>query len=124
MIEKLTAELPGILNLALDALSRLLDRGEFTQCKSSETAKDKWRYEADQVAQYVNERCEVGPWLSTPSATVWKGYVSWAEAAGIKQTVNRNTLTNRLQRLGVSLAKGDRGVRLLKGICVRDSYSI
>lgn len=122
LTEKLISELPGILNLALDALSNLLERGEFTQCKSSELAKDKWRYEADQVAQYVDECCEVGPWLSMPSSKIWDGYVKWVGDAGVSRPVNRNTLTNRLQKLGVSLVRGNGGTRTLKGICLRNSF--
>jgi putative DNA primase/helicase len=58
--DKLLTELPGILNLALDAYDSALV-STFTQPGSTETAKQEWRLEADQVAQFVDDVCERDP---------------------------------------------------------------
>ena len=114
--EKLRAELPGILNLALAGLARLLERDKFTEVASNEVAKREWRVQADQVAQFVEECCTLDRSSTMPSVAVYDSYQRWALGAGIGKRVNRKTFTQRLERLGVTKAKGTAGARLLVGI--------
>jgi putative DNA primase/helicase len=114
--DKLRAELPGVLNLALAGLARLLARGRFTPVESSEEAKREWRLQADQVAQFVEERCAVEGGAAIASSALYGAYERWAIGAGIGRRVTRKTFTQRLQRLGVAAAKGTDGVRILAGI--------
>jgi P4 family phage/plasmid primase-like protien len=52
--KKLEAELPGILNWAINGLIRLTVNGRFTTSTASEDAKQQYREEANPVAQWVN----------------------------------------------------------------------
>lgn len=97
---KLKAELPGILNMALDALAGVIIRGEFTRPPSSEAAKNDWRLEADQAAQFVEDCCEWDAHATETSSDLYKAYQAWAMDAGIKRTLSRRGFTQRLVRLG------------------------
>ena len=59
--DHLISELPGILNMCLEAYSLALARS-FTQPESSDAAKKEWRLEVDQVAQFVEDCCEAQGW--------------------------------------------------------------
>lgn len=114
--EKLKAELPGILNLALNAMAGVFLRGEFTKAASCEAAKAEWRTSCDQVAQFVQDVCRTGPGLKESSSELFSRYSRWASDMGIKKTLNHNNFTSRLKRLGFEPVKGAGGMRLIAGI--------
>ena len=62
LTEKLFAELPGILNWALDGLDRLHDRGRFIQPDSGRARVDELEALTSPVGAFLRERCiiEVG----------------------------------------------------------------
>lgn len=101
---KLLTELPGILNLALGAYANALTGG-FTLPQSSEAAKKEWRFEADQVAQFVDDTCQRSPGARTPVADVFSAYQSWAQENGIAKTMSKKGLRDRLTRLGFGAAR-------------------
>lgn len=57
---KLTAELAGIFNWALDGLARLSERGRFVQPGSSESIIESQREESAPHQSFVEERCVLG----------------------------------------------------------------
>lgn len=114
--DKLYAELSGILNLALKFYCSAMERGALTEPPSSVKAVASWRHEIDQVAQFVEERCITDPSSWIASAALYQGYRTWAEQAGIRLQVSRNTLTRRLARFGVKSHRGTNGQRELLGI--------
>jgi putative DNA primase/helicase len=116
LAEKLKVELPGILNMALAGLQRLIERKEFTKCISSSEIARKWRMEADQVAQFVEDDCDKGTGLRCISGLLYLRYKDWADRAGIKRTLNRNNFTTRLERLGFTTGRGTGGTRMIDGI--------
>lgn len=113
---KLREELPGILNLALEAVAGVFKRGEFTKTASCEKAKKEWRLNCDQVQQFADDECVFIPGAETTSKKLYKAYREWATDSGIKRTVNRNNFTARMCRLGAERAKGTGGTRLLAGV--------
>jgi putative DNA primase/helicase len=119
LADRLKAELPGILNLALAGLQRLIENNTFTTSASSIEIIKQWRVEADQVAQFVAEECESGTKCRIASAVLYRGYQSWADAAGVRRTLNRNNFTNRLGRLGFKPGRGTGGQRMIEGIQMR-----
>jgi putative DNA primase/helicase len=118
--EKLLDELEGILNLALSAVATALSRHEFTECMSESEAKREWRLEADQTAQFAEERCELLPGCKTPSKAIYKAYERWASEEGIKAALSHNSLTRRLLRFGATCERGSGGERMLAGIRLKN----
>ena len=120
--DKLLTELPGILNLALDAYDSALEYG-FTQPGSTETAKQEWRLEADQVAQFVDDVCERDPDACSKASEVFEAYLSWAQRNGIKQTMSQRGLRDRLTRLGFGQRR-DKTARYVTGLRVPARVSV
>tara|TARA_R110002049_G_scaffold309283_1_gene520075 strand:+ start:3876 stop:5417 length:1542 start_codon:yes stop_codon:yes gene_type:complete len=114
--EKLVNELSGILNMSLTALTQLFKDGAFVEPESSQEAKRQWRVEADQVAQFTEEYCQVSAESQETSQELYNAYDDWANDAGISRRLNRNNFTKRLQKLGFAPKKGTGGVRTITGI--------
>jgi putative DNA primase/helicase len=102
--DKLITELPGILKLCLAAYAKALQDG-FTRPASSEAAKNEWKLETDQVAQFVEEACTRETDSREKSSEVFKHYKSWVELNGIKLAVTHKTLRDRLTHLGFGKQK-------------------
>ena len=117
--EKLAGELSGVLNLALQAYGEVLKRGSFTDPECCLRAKEEWRLEADQVAQFIGERCEMLPDARIESGNLYFAYKNWADDAGIMRRLNRKNFTNRVQRCGGQPCKGSGGVRMIAGVRVK-----
>tara|TARA_R110001606_G_scaffold399249_1_gene582730 strand:+ start:2765 stop:5170 length:2406 start_codon:yes stop_codon:yes gene_type:complete len=97
--EKLFLELPGILNMVLAAYEQALRFG-FTEPASSRRAKDEWRLEADQVAQFVDDTCSRVPSGEVQSQRLYDTFSHWANDQGIGQKVKQKSFIDRLTRLG------------------------
>ena len=113
---KLLAEMPGILNMSLDAYALALTDG-FTAPASSEAAKQEWRLEADQVAQFVDDVCTRDVGARATSTEVYKAYRDWATDNGIHKIMSQKGLRERLTRLGFGADK-DRVARYVTGLRV------
>ncbi|MCX5608244.1 phage/plasmid primase, P4 family [Streptomyces sp. NBC_00047] len=92
---KLAAEMPGILNWALEGLARLENTGRITHPVSSRESVMIMQDTASPTSAFVRERCTVGPDCSVPVDTLWAVWREWAEdngvrAIGTKQLFGRN----------------------------------
>lgn len=99
LADKLAQELPGILNYALWYYSNALTNG-FTVPSSSEAAKAKWRNEADQVRQFVDERCIRDPIGRVAVDALYETFRNWAVQSGVRQVVSKRAMGDRLENLG------------------------
>lgn len=113
--DKLRAELPGILNLVLQAMAGVFERGYFTTTVSSEVAKKDWRLQADQVAQFVEDCCFVAAGNKETSERMYQTYKEWAAKVGINRTLNQKNFTNRMCKLGAETDRVTGGKRALCG---------
>lgn len=113
---ELLEELPGIMNLALQAFGEVIKRGTFTEPPSCRAAKQEWRMEADQAAQFVEERCVMDANTIIDSRELYAAYTAWAIGVGISRRLNRKNFTQRLVRLGCSTCKGTGGKRMIAGV--------
>ncbi|MFE0175181.1 phage/plasmid primase, P4 family [Streptomyces sp. NPDC059002] len=92
----LHAELPGILNWALDGLARLLAQGRFTEPESSREAVTAMQDQASPMSAFTREVCEVGPGHEVPVDALFQAWKTWCEdnerKPGPKQLFGRNLL--------------------------------
>ncbi|MCH6162014.1 DNA primase family protein [Streptomyces marispadix] len=109
---KLAAEMPGILNWALDGLARLEAKGHITQPDTSRDAVTTMQDTASPVSAFVRECCETGPTCHAPVDEVWDAWREWAEDSGIragtKQILGRN-LQSVLPQLRRTKPRGEDG---------------
>jgi putative DNA primase/helicase len=82
---KLAAELPGILNWAIDGHKRLTTRRRFVMPKSSEAAVDDIEMLGAPVRAFIRDCCEVGPKFEVGVDKLWSKYQVWAEQEGRKE---------------------------------------
>lgn len=108
LVDKLMAELPGILNWALLGWERLLNTGRFTEAKAVEDEVGTYRAASNPVRLWLEERCRVRnqegkPYPPTTKATdVYDDYLTWCEANGYERdvVVNSREFAHEMQRLG------------------------
>lgn len=73
--EKLTAELPGILNWAVAGLRRIQQQDGFTISKTGFVAAQNFRDQSDPVRSYLMEFWDTAPGLSLAKNTVYNHYL-------------------------------------------------
>lgn len=108
LVDKLCAELPGILNWALLGWERLLNTGRFTQANAVDEEVSTYRAASNPVRLWLEERCRVRsqdgkPYPPTTKATdVYDDYLTWCEANGFDRdvVVNSREFAHEMQRLG------------------------
>ncbi len=79
---RLAAELPGILNWALDGLDRLTSNRRFTIPKSSTTALATMRELASPVGTFVREYCTTNPDDRVERDTLYRAWLMFANSEG------------------------------------------
>ncbi|QIK11435.1 NTP-binding protein [Streptomyces sp. ID38640] len=97
LMGKLTAEMSGILNWALDGLARLEQQGRITQPASSRESVLTMQDTASPTSAFLRECCTTAPDDSVPVNTLWAAWKDWAEdnghKAGSKQVFGRNLMS-------------------------------
>ncbi len=82
LVEKLKAELPGILNFALLGLADLAEDGEFKPTRTSEQLALEWRQRADPVYWFVSAQVDKVPGAWFSKEDLYEGYVQFCETHG------------------------------------------
>lgn len=94
LTDKLTSELPGILNWALEGLARLETNGRLAEPPSSVEAVTTMQDTASPTSAFVRERCTTGPECEVTVDELWAAWRSWTDdsaiRAGTKQMLGRN----------------------------------
>ena len=78
----LEAELPGILNWALEGAVDLIACGGFVECDLCNQAATKHGLDCDPVEQWVLDRCRIVPDWEMPLVEVYESYKDWCAATG------------------------------------------
>jgi putative DNA primase/helicase len=118
--QKLEAELPGILNWALEGLLRVQRRGVFVP-ESVMSATAEYKTEQDPLGAFLGDCCELHPTLSISRAAMWSLWEAWAIDNG-EDAQNARFLKQQLTRRGFSEYKRG-GVRGFVGIAEKKSLS-
>ncbi|WP_405673742.1 phage/plasmid primase, P4 family [Streptomyces canus] len=97
LFDRLVAEMPGILNWALEGLARLQRTKRITEPASSREAVTTMQDTASPTSAFVRERCTTGPACTVPVDALWAVWREWAEdnnvRPGTKQVFGRNLLS-------------------------------
>ncbi|WP_310725046.1 phage/plasmid primase, P4 family [Streptomyces sp. N2A] len=84
LTDKLAAEMPGILNWALDGLARLEKNGHITEPPGSADAVTTMQDTASPTSAFVREYCDKGPTCEVTADELWEAWKDWAEDQGIR----------------------------------------
>lgn len=112
LLDKLKAELPGILNFALDGLHNLRLRGRFAESGAVTEAIEEYRKESNPVVQWLDERTQptytpgtplstlANAYYTTSGGALFADYQAWALQNG-RQPMNKTNFGRELKRLKV-----------------------
>jgi putative DNA primase/helicase len=117
--DKLAEEMAGIINVSIAAFGEVIKRGTFTEPKSCIDAKQEWRIEADQVAQFVGEVCIPDNNAEIASSELYFGYKQWADENGVVRKLNKKNFSTRIGRLGGKLSRTTGGKRMIAGFSLK-----
>ncbi len=112
LLDKLHAELSGILNWALYGLEILEARGRFPDSKAVDQAIEEYRLETNPVAQWLAELTKPDPYNPTLATTLFGSYRTWAESNG-RTLMNSTNFGRELGRLHVEKKKVELGMAYL-----------
>ena len=119
--DKIAAELPGILNWALDGLGRLAETGGFTRPPNVDDTLRTLQDLASPVGAFVRDCCEVRADRSVRIDALYDAFRAWAEANGhaksTKQVFGRDLRAALGGRLKVTQpGLGDNRLRAYRGV--------
>ncbi|MBU8819895.1 hypothetical protein KL864_28830 [Mycolicibacterium goodii] len=103
----LAAELPGIMNWALDGLDELQAQGEFKQPESGRAAARDVDDFDNHVRRYLSStRCVLREGASTECTQLWHDFQAWCQANGIEGNLNSVWFGRQLRPAMRDLAPG------------------
>jgi putative DNA primase/helicase len=97
LTDRLSEEMPGILNWALDGLARLEHKGRITEPRSSQESVVIMQDTASPTSAFVRERCTTGPACTVPVDILWTAWREWAEDNGVRGTGTKQMFGRNLQ---------------------------
>jgi putative DNA primase/helicase len=95
--EKLEAELPGVLNWAIEGLQRLQIQGRFTADRIPGETQDTWEKWANSITRFLKIGLEDEPGSAVPKSTAYAAYTAYCEAEGIP-TETQHKMTRKFKR--------------------------
>jgi putative DNA primase/helicase len=125
LLEKLIAELPGILNWALEGWKHLNKHKRFTVPSSSESALTELEELGSPVATFADEWCKFSHSYQVESKTVYLMWKQWCESEGRNMPGSASMFGRNFHAAfpEVRRVRGrtdkDKRVWLYKGVCIR-----
>lgn len=109
LTETLAAEMPGILNWALEGTRLWLAEG-MKSPKAVDEACSEYREEEDTLGDFIDSELETSGSARTGTVAMYDRYKNWAETNGIRFMLSQRTLAKRLRERGLAMTKsnGDR----------------
>lgn len=116
--KKLRAELPGILNWALQGCLDWQANG-LQPPKAVTDATSRYREDMDILADFLTDRCYDQAGIVTTVSEVFKAYSSWADESK-ERPLTKKAFGLRLRERGFLVERGTGGTRLWKNIGLLD----
>jgi putative DNA primase/helicase len=86
LIDRLLAELPGILNWSIEGWKRLRKRGHFKQPKSSRDLMQELEDIASPIKAFIRDCCDVDPYVETACDLLYETWRIWCGGQGRNPT--------------------------------------
>lgn len=96
------SELSGLLNRGLEHLPDLRKRGAFTATDASVNAAERFRVDADSVAGFLADRCDLDLDFKTPMPKMFPAYREWCDENN-RRPVSKQKFNRRVEALHPSL---------------------
>jgi len=121
LTDRLRAELPGILNWAIEGWHRLRERGHFVMPTSAQEAVEEVADLASPVAAFVNQMCVVDPDERVSIDNLYAAWRAWCKREGRKSPPTRQTFGRDLKAAepGIQRRRGTGGHPYYEGISLQ-----
>lgn len=121
LTEALEAELPGILQWAIDGWKQLRQQRRFTEPETTRTAVADIEDLSSPVSAFVRERCDVGPQFRATANDLYAAWQAWCTADGRTQPSTRQVFCRDLSAAvpGIARRRGSLNTPFYDGIAVR-----
>jgi putative DNA primase/helicase len=126
LIGKLIAELPGILNWAIEGRDRLTKRGHFLQPASAVQTVEELANLSSPIGAFVRDRCDVDEGLSIECDDLFAAWIAWCgeqhnDHPGTRQGFGRNlrAFIPGLSTNQVRHAVTKKQIRIYEGVALR-----
>jgi putative DNA primase/helicase len=106
LTEKLLAERPGILNLAMDALDELRERGKLLQSASGVEMAERLGDLTSDVKVFVDECCDVGEKFQVRVSEIFVRWQDWCAAHNTRHGWGSNQFSEKLRSVLPTLTSG------------------
>jgi len=106
LTEKLLAERPGILNLAMDALDALRSRGKLLQSDSGLEMAERLGDLTSDVKVFVDECCDVGKDFQVRVGEIFFRWQDWCAAHNTRHGWGSNQFSEKLRSVLPTLTSG------------------
>lgn len=117
LLDKLRAELPGILRWAIQGCIEWQREGLKAPAIIMDAVRE-YRDESDTLGRFIQECCEVRPLAQVKSSALFERYQKYAEQAGERWTPAKD-LPHEMQRRGYVYKRERTGTRIYLGIELR-----
>jgi putative DNA primase/helicase len=97
--DKLEAELPGILNWAIEGLQRLVANGGFTGDRAPGHTQDTWQKWSDSVSRFADAAIDDDGTDDIPKAKIYAAFLEYCRQEGIPSDT-QHSLTRGLKQEG------------------------
>jgi putative DNA primase/helicase len=120
LLKKLLAELPGILNWAIDGC--LVWQKDGLQVPATvEQATAEYRVEEDELREFLEEKCVIGDSHQIKRSVLHRAYLEWARERGTKVPMRPKAFAKRLRtRQGITEKKSE--TMFWKGVTLKSDY--
>ena len=110
-------ELPGILNLALNAYARATEDGSTIPTSATEATKE-WKTKTDQVAEFVSDACATVAEGVTPKVPLFHQYVQWCDFNQMRDVLTIKSFSTQMKKLRYQPSKSG-SVRTFRGLALK-----
>jgi len=117
VVAELAADGAAVLSWMLDGLADWRQDSKWT-AKEVVVATTNYRREEDRLGGFLEECCELKPFVEEAAAVLYPRYESWATAAG-EQVVSKTAFGALLRERGLVQSRSGTGARLWTGIRIK-----
>lgn len=125
---RLVAELPSILNWAIDGWKRLRARGKFVQPKSGQPLVEELTELSSRITTFLADACEIDPAYQCSIPHVYQAWCHWCESQGESSPGSTRALAKELRTVLPTLSSdkttkiNDKTVKLFGGRKLNNEY--
>lgn len=118
-------ELPGILFWLMCGLVRISKTNKITRASSTDVLLEQWRYEADPVKRFIQNRCVQVPGVSIASITLYNAFRDWCvrfDGLKEKDIIAHEPFGRKMSSYGFKSERkgsGDTQARVFQGISLK-----